>query len=50
MIRRREQEEKGRQCGGLKRSRIHKLMCVHAWLIGSSTIGGVALLEWVWSH
>lgn len=49
VIRRREQEEKGRQCGGLKRSSSQKLMCVHAWPIGSSTIGGVSLLGWVWS-
>jgi hypothetical protein len=33
-----EREEKGRRCGGLKRNGSHRLMCVNAWLIGSSTI------------
>lgn len=49
VVRRREQEEKGRQCGGLRRSSTQQLMCVRAWPTGSSTMGGVALLGWVWS-
>jgi hypothetical protein len=32
----------------LTRNGPHRLMCLNAWPIGSSTLGGLALLKEVW--